>query len=316
MISEPRSRLFSAAIFETYAIDLKILLIVVVLIIVGLMTVYPLGLLVYGSFRSDAPGKIGEFTLDGYREAFADPTIIKAFWATLWIGSVRTALSMLLAIFFCWVLVRTDTPMKGTLEFCFWINFLLPNFPVTMGWILLLDPTYGVLNQLLKKLPFDVPAFNLYSYAGIILLHIGLSTSTKVLMLAPAFRNMDASLEEASAACGSSNMRTLFRITFPLLLPAVLGAMLLTFIRSLEAFEIEFLLGTPAKIHVYSTKVYDLLRWQPPRFPPAMALSTVFLVSIFICVFIYRKVVAHREYTTVTGKGFRTSPISWENGNI
>jgi len=291
-------------------IDLKILLIIFVLIVVALMTVYPLGILVYGSFRSDAPGKVGEFTLDGYREAFADSTIVKAFWTTFWVGSVRTVLSMALAIFFCWVIVRTDTPGRGLLEFLLWINFFLPNLPLTMGWILILDPTYGLFNQLLGKLPFvEGPVFNIYSYAGIILMHIGLGTSTKVLMLAPAFRNMDAAIEEAGAACGSSNIRTLVSVTFPLLLPAVMGATLLTFIRSLESFEIEFLLGTPAKIYVYSTKVYDLLRWEPPRFPPATALSGLFLLSIFMCVFIYRKAIAHREYTTVTGKGFRTRPI-------
>src|SRR3990172_10114728 len=66
----------------------------------------------------------------------------------------------------------------------------------------------------------------------------------------------------------------------------------------------------PAKFYVFSTKVYDLLRWEPPQYPPAMALSAVFMVVVIGMVFFNRWVVQRREYTTVTGKGYRTSPIS------
>jgi iron(III) transport system permease protein len=65
----------------------------------------------------------------------------------------------------------------------------------------------------------------------------------------------------------------------------------------------------PAKIFVYSTKVYDLLRWEPPQYPAAMALSMVFMVFVFAVVFLNRWLITRRQYTTVTGKAFRVAPI-------
>ena len=280
------------------------------LVIVGFFTVYPLGMIVYGSFRSAAPGLPGHFTLNGYIEGFSDPTVIQALWNTFSLAIVRTILSTVLAIFFCWIIVRTDTPFKGLLEVLMWINFFIPSLPMAMGWILLMDPSYGLFNQWLMKLPFiDNPVFNIYSFWGIVWVHLPFSVSVRVLMFAPAFRNMDAALEESARMSGASNIGTLVRITFPLLLPAIMGTTMLGFIRSLESFEIELLLGMPARFFVFSTKVYDLLRWEPPQYPPAMALSSVFLLVVVGLVFLNRWVIQRRQYTTVSGKGYRVSPI-------
>lgn len=284
------------------------------LAVVGFLTVYPLGMIIYGSFRSAAPGVPGYFTLNGYATAFNDPTIMKALGATLSIGLTRTIITMLLATFFCWILIRTDTPGRNWLEFGMWLNFFLPILPMTMGWILLLDPSYGLINQWLMKIPFITKApFDIYSFGGIVWAHIANSTSVRVLMFAPAFRNMDAALEESARMSGSSSFGTLLRITFPLLMPSILGTTMLGLIRSLESFEVELLLGMPAKIFVFSTKVYDLLRWEPPQYPPAMALSSVFMVIVFGLVFLNRWVIQRRQYVTVSGKGFRTSPIRLGN---
>ncbi len=280
------------------------------LAVVGFLTIYPLGMIVYGSFRSAAPGVPGYFTLEGYKIGFSDPTIMKALWATFSIGISRTIITMLLATFFCWILIRTDTPGRGWLEFAMWLNFFLPILPMTMGWILLLDPSYGLINQWIMKLTGLAKApFDIYSFGGIVWSHLALSTSVRVLMFAPAFRNMDAALEESSRMSGASNFGTLLRITFPLLMPSIMGTTMLGLIRSLESFEVELLLGMPAKIFVFSTKVYDLLRWEPPQYPPAMALSSVFMVVVFGLVFLNRWIIQRRQYVTVTGKGFRTTPI-------
>ncbi len=280
------------------------------LAVVGFLTVYPVAMILYGSFRSAAPGVAGYYTLDGYRQGFSDPTIMKALVMTLSLGLVRTIVSMFLATFFCWILIRTDTPGRNWLEFAMWLNFFLPILPMTMGWILLLDPSYGLINQWIMKLTgLQKAPFDIYSFGGIVWAHVAFSTSVRVLMFAPAFRNMDAALEESSRMSGASNLGTLMRITFPLLMPSIMGTTLLGFIRSLESFEVELLLGMPAKIFVFSTKVYDLLRWEPPQYPPAMALSSLFMVIVFALVFLNRWVIQRRAYVTVTGKGFRTTPI-------
>lgn len=291
--------------------DLSFLAMALMLALVASLTVYPLGMVLYGSFRSSAPGQAGFFTLSGYQTAFTDPTIAKALWTTLWLGVLRTFISMVLAVFFCWALVRTDMPLKGTIEFFLWLNFFLPILPMTMGWILLLDGTYGLINTwIMKVFPFiEASPFNIYSYGGIIWAHLAFNTSIRVLMLAPAFRNMDPALEEAGVMSGMNSFQTLARITFPLLVPSIIGSTLLGFIKALESFEVELLLGMPAKVFVYSTKVYDMLRWEPPQYPPAMALSLVFMIFVFAMVFLNRWLITRKQYTTVSGKAFRPAVI-------
>ena len=113
---------------------------------------------------------------------------------------------------------------------------------------------------------------------------MGGTVSVKVMLLAPAFRNLDAALEEASKISGASGWRTFFRIVIPVMMPAILVTTILGIIRSLEAFEIELLLGTPIGLQVYSTKIHELVTWEPPQFAPAMALSTVFLGVLLLMV--------------------------------
>ncbi|MFC1930405.1 ABC transporter permease [Chloroflexota bacterium] len=283
---------------------------VLLLAIVAFLAVYPVGTIVYGSFRSGSPWLETHFTLDGYRQAITEPGIMKALWWTFSLAAVRTVIVVLVATFFCWIIVRTDTPGRGILEFVMWINYFLPVLPMTFGWILLLDSDYGLLNVWAQKLPFISGAlFNIYSFGGIVWAHLASSISIRVLLFAPAFRNMDASLEESARMSGCSNLGTLMRITFPLLMPSLVGVTLLGFIKMMESFEIELIIGGPARLFVFSTKVFDLIKTDPPQYPPAMALSTIFLVIVVAMILVNRWIIERRQYTTVTGKGYRTTPI-------
>ncbi len=107
---------------------------------------------------------------------------------------------------------------------------------------------------------------------------------------------------------GASGWHTFFHIVIPVMMPAILVTTILGIIRSLEAFEIELLLGTPIGLQVYSTKIHELVTWEPPQFAPAMALSTVFLGVLLLMVALQRRYIGKRNYETVTGRGFSIRP--------
>ena len=117
----------------------------------------------------------------------------------------RQAIALLIGAFFAWLIARTDMPMKGTLEFFFWLSFFLPALPETMGWILLLDPKYGLMNQGLISLGIlSQPIFNIYSFWGIVWAHMGGTVIPGMLWRRP-FRNLDARSRASrfrAAACG------------------------------------------------------------------------------------------------------------------
>jgi iron(III) transport system permease protein len=121
---------------------------------------------------------------------------------------------------------------------------------------------------------------------------------------------MDAALEEAARASGASSWRTVLRITVPILLPAVLGCFSLAFVRMVESFEIELLLGTPAHIYVFTTQIYYYIHQQQlPNYPPAIALSTVLIVLTLAVIALQSKLLGKRSYVTVSGKSYRRTPV-------
>lgn len=288
------------------------LLLTLLLAFIAFLVVTPLFLLLFNSFQLGKPGGEIVYGLEGWRVAFTSPGIRDAMVNSFSLAITRQLIAIVVGIFLAWLLARTDIPMKRELEFMFWLSFFLPALPVTLGWILLLDPKYGLLNQLLLKLPFiQSPPFDIYSYWGIIWVHLATTgISIKVMLLTPAFRNLDAALEESSRVAGAGPLKTLLRIIVPVMMPVILVSTILGLIRSLEAFEIELILGVPIGLHVFSTKIHSFVTHEPPQFPPATALGAFFLGMLLLLVALQRLYLGRRSFTTVTGRGFSTRPIS------
>jgi len=285
-------------------IDLESLVGAVALCGVTFFVLYPILLIVLNSFQVARPGAAAEYSLEGWRIALSDAGMLRAVYNTFSLIFTRQMISFPIAILLAWLLARTDLPGKSALEFMFWLSFFLPSLSVTLGWILVLDPEYGLGNQLWNWL-FGTQRgpFNIYSFWGIVWAHIGHNTTAvKVMLLTPAFRNMDASLEEASQVAGASPLKTLVRILVPIMTPVLLVVLILSVINGLQAFEVEMVLGSPIGFQVYSTKIYSLVQQEPPLFGPATALSTLVLVLLLPLITVQRRLIGGRDYTTVTGR--------------
>lgn len=270
-----------------------------------LVLAYPLVLLFIKSFVGSRPGQPTVWAITGWVEAFTDVNLAIAIGNTFYLALVRVIITSALAIFFAWVVTRTDTPLKGFIEVALWLGFFLPLLPMTMGWILLLDPYYGLMNKFLMNVfALSQPPFDIYSYWGIIWCHLAFSTSVRFLLMTPAFRAMDAALEDAARTSGSSDLGVLMRITIPVLAPAILASTALGFIRSLESLEIEMVLGIPAGIYVVPTKIWDYIHWEPPLYDRATALCSIFLFFVFLLIWFHRIFLRGKEFTTISGRSY------------
>jgi len=279
--------------------------------VLGVATLWPVLMVLLHSFRAGQPGGELAWSLAGWA-AFSKPILYKAFGTTLALVIVQQAIAMVLGVALAWLLARTDLPGRNLFELLFWIPFFLPALPVTLGWILLLDPQSGLANRfLMRLLALQSAPFNIYSFWGIVWVHLSLYTvAVKVMLLTPAFRNLDAAIEEVALMSGCNAFQAVWRVTLPVLMPTLLMVLILSVIRNMEAFEVELLLGLPANIYVYSTLIYDQLRWTPPEYPPAMAMGSAFLAILALLVICQTLYLGKREYTTVSGRGFRASPIA------
>ena len=283
-----------------------------VVVFFGIVMGLPLLFMLHGSFNIAAPGKEAIYSLQNWVEAFSEPQTLRALWMSFLISSVRLLPAVAIAVVVAWLIARTDMPGGTTIEFLCWFAYFVPDFPMVLAWILLLDPHFGFLNTMAKALPFiDGPIFNPYSFWGIVWVHQAVGGIWfKVMLLAPIFRRLGASLEEAARVSGASTFAMLRRITFPVLSPMILAISALSFIRGLESFNTELLLGTPVGIFVYSTRIYDYIHQEPPAFGQATALGSVFLVVLVALLYFYwRYLKGQRKFTVVTGQGYSTLKV-------
>ena len=270
----------------------------------GFYMLYPVILIGVNSFNTSpiilAPAVWG---LDNWRGAFSQPDIFKAVWNTLRVFAISTVIDFPIAVLVAWALARVRMPFVGALEFGFWIAFLVPTISVTVGWMLLLDPDLGFINLILEWFPLvDDSPFNIFSVGGIIWVHImsgGLPVG--VIMLTPAFRNMDVTLEEASRISGSSTFVTMTRVTLPLMIPPLVVVFALRLSRMFSSFETEQLLGTPFGFFVYSTKIFEMARSIPSDYGGATALASITLILVAVIVPVQRWLLGRKRYTSITG---------------
>jgi iron(III) transport system permease protein len=270
----------------------------------GFYVIYPLVLIVINSFNTSTIAEPPVYGLGAWREAFSEPGIWRSLWNSIKIGLVLQAIALPLGVFISWLLARTNILFANALEFGFWISFFLPGLATTFGWMLMLDPSTGLINSWLRQIPFlSGLNFDIYSFAGIIFVHlVSNGISTKVMLLTPAFRRMDASMEEASRMSGASALTTMLRITVPAMTPVIVVVFLLSVIRIFSSFEVELLLGVPWSFYVYSTKIVDLARQEPPLVNQAAALGSVILVFLAAFIPLQRKLITRRQFTTITGQ--------------
>jgi iron(III) transport system permease protein len=277
----------------------------------GLIAALPIVWLLVDSFNVAAPGHAAVYGLRNWNVAFHDRATWQALWNSISLGLVRTLIALPVALLLSWLVARTDMPGRGLIEMLCWLSIFAPVLPMTYGWILLLDPQFGLVNTELQHLPFVHDSiFSIYGFWGITWVHLAsTSIAYPVVLLIPAFRRSGLALEEAARMCGAGLGATLRYITIPLLAPAILLVSLLSFVIGLQVFEVELVLGQPVGLWVYSTRIYDLARDIPPHYGEATALGFVFLIILLACAVMYQRYLHGRSFVTVTGRGYTTTPL-------
>ena len=143
---------------------------------------------------------------------------------------------------------------------------------------------------------------------GLILCQALASAPFIFLLLSATLRTMDPALEEASGASGASPLTTFRRVTLPVLLPGLLAPLILITLITAEQFELPLIIGLPAKINVFSYRIYFELNplSSLPNYGAAAALSLPFVVLGVLLLLLYNRLIRRADsFVTMTGKGYR-----------
>jgi len=237
----------------------KSLLTPTLIVIVGFLTVCPVVMLVVGSFSSGF-GTFGDFTIAKYVAACTDPGLADMLWNTVLFTFGSAVLATALALFLAYLNTRTNLPWKFLFGVISIIPMMIPHILFAASWVLLLNPSNGILNRLLIEIfGLQSSPFNIYSLSGMILVEGLLDLPIAYLIIAPAMSAFDVSLEESSRVCGASTLRTLARVTLPVLRPAILAAVILVIVRSLASFAVPSVIGMPGRIYVLASHIYRIV---------------------------------------------------------
>jgi len=227
------------------------------------------------------------------------------FWNTILVSVVATVFAILLGFVLGWILSRANVPGREALEPLMALPYYVTPLMGALAWSLIGSPSGGFLNQVWRALGGEGHLIDITTPYGIAWVMALFEGSVAFVMIGAVLKSMDPALEEASQMLGAGRLRTMLKITLPLVLPGVLGAAIFVLAEMLGSFSAALVLGLPNRFYVVTTAMYQLVSQYPPRFPQAAAMGVSLFAVMFAMVWIYRRIVSRGSYVTITGKAFR-----------
>jgi iron(III) transport system permease protein len=280
-----------------------------ILVLVALLVGLPLTFLVIGSFSSShlpTDLSLSNLGVANYVAVWSDRETWKLFYNTGIYAFGATAFGLSVAVTLAWLVERSNVPGKAWIYAAVPMTLAMPGMLQAMAYVLLLSPRIGLINKALGAI--GIGPVDIYSLGGMIFVEGLRLVPTAFLMLVPLMRSMDPTLEEAAAMSGASYRSTLRRVTMRLLLPGLLAVAIYQLMSAIEVFEVPGILGMPADIFVFSTKIYAISHSSGvlPSYGKANALAMIYVAFAVLTTMAYAKVIARQEkYTIITGKGYR-----------
>jgi len=278
------------------------------------LVVMPIVLTLWSSFKPT--GLVGDagFTTGNYHKVYVEGDLLGLTVRTVVFAVGSACLALLVALPITWLLERTDVMGRRLLRGFVILTLASPPLLLAISWVILFDPRIGFVNQLWTDTTgVDHALFNIYSLPGMIIVQ-GLSfVPTAYLILAPAFRNMDPSLEESARTSGAGLFMMIRRVLLPILRPAILSSFFLLVIVGFVVIDVPGIIGVPVRQFVLSSQIYAYLSLSAgglPQYGAVGAMSVMFIVLLVVLGLYYQRMTRNASrFVTVTGKGFRPTRV-------
>ncbi len=275
-----------------------------VLLVCGALVLYPVVFLAQESFNVGDPQDFPptELGLANYADVLDD---IHVIYNTAWVAVLATAMAVVFGFVLAWILTRTNVPWRGPLERLMELPYYLTPLVGALAWGVLAGPQTGLLNQVWRLTGASSDLFDIYTPFGVAWVMALFEGTVAFVMIAASMKSMDPSLEESSRVMGASKLRTMLKVTLPLVAPGVLGATVFVFAEMLGAFAAALVLGLPGRFFVITTAIWTATLSFPPDYGRAAAMGISLFGVMFATLTIYRLIVGKGSYATITGKAFR-----------
>jgi len=268
----------------------------------------PMLLIFFNAFWVD-----GHFNLVDVLKVLRQRETYKALLNSLVLSAGVTVTGTIVGTFFAWLVTRTDLPFKKTMKLLFLVPFMLPAFIGALAWKMLLSPRAGYINRFfIDVLGFDGPIFDIYTYAGIILVETMYLFPFVFIQVSGALERMDPTLEESARISGADLMTITRRITIPLVMPSILSGSLLIMLYSMAHFGTVAVLGIETGIYNIPTLIYEKIHQSAGSFDSiraATVLATVLVLAAALILWLQNRILRKGRYQIIAGKSFRPTEL-------
>ena len=296
------------ALLTRTRVDVEQVVLGATVLLVCFLVLYPLLILAVSMFRVDIFGQPSRWTLENF--AFlVTPPILSATVITLVISVGATLLAGAVGIALAWINARTNTPGASVLEPLNIVPFFLSPYVGAIAWTYLAAPRSGVLNNLLRQLGMGGDPLTPYTTWGMIWVLGLFYVPYMYLFVVAPLRRMDASLEEVARTAGCKLFDVVRRVTLPLVLPGILSGAIIVFVSAAGEFGVPLALGHPNGNETLTTQIFVLTEDLPAKYNRAAAAGAVLTALSIVCIWTQRRLIARRDFVTVTGKATRARRV-------
>lgn len=288
-------------------------ILLVYLIVVPLVGMAKTTFIVGRSDVSAAKQKEGDFTWYYWNRLFlskvASKLLYKPFLNSLIVSICGSFLAIVIGSLLAWVMVRSNLPHKKFFSTALLVPYMIPSWSLSKAWLSVFkNSKIGGATGFLEYLGIHTPDWIAYGPFAIIMVFAIHYYAYAYLLVATALRSVNSELEEMGQIAGAPKKMILRKITIPLVLPAVLSAVILTFTKCMGTFGVPSYLGSPVKFYTISTTLFNSITSGQKGVGYSVAIILILFASINVL--INQKIIGKRKsYTTIGGKGGRSNEI-------
>ena len=261
-----------------------------------------------GTIDANLSGKSEGLTLANYIDLFTSRTSKTNLWTplvnTLLLSAISCVVSIVFGGVFAFLITRTNLKFRKYLSSIFIFPYIMPQWTLAVVWKNLFYSnavTHSANGLLASVFGVNMPAWwcqGLFPSAMVLGLHYA---PFAYILIGGIFRNMDANLEEAATILDTPRWKTMFRITLPMIKPAILSTVLLVFGSAMGSYPVPHYLN----FETLSTKYISMNSSRTGEASILAIIMMLFGVAILLANQLTLK--SRKSYTTVTGKSGQIS---------
>ena len=229
---------------------------------------------------------------------------------TLLIATCITFCTTIVGYVLAWIITRTDIRAKKIFATLAVVPFMLPSWSYAAAWITLFkNRKQAGAPGILEVMGFTIPDFLAYGPLPIIICLTMHYFPLAFLMFGNAFQRIDSQMEESAQILGANKLQTAIHILLPVMKPAIMSTILLTFARTVGTFGTPYTLGRPVRFNTLSTSLYFTYQSGEPGVMAVIALAMLIIGALLVALDVY-VLREYKRYVTMGGKGQMSRPFT------